>query len=908
MPKVNAPLYSLNGGEVGKEALGRLDLERMQYAGALYQNFIPRKAGQMTIRPGLEYITSFNPTGNVTFLSYPFSDKDTIIPVLSDQEMRPLVNDQFVTRESVSTIVQNGDFTSLTGWTDASTGGAKIGILDNKLHLIGDPFGRAAAKQTITVAAGDAGKEHSFLIKVDRGPVRFRLGSTDNETDLFPSGREVVLDDGSHSIAFTPQAGSIYLEIYNEEPREMFVDQCIVGPSGVLAVPTPWTQDILSSIRYRDSLDVLYVSSETLQQREIQKRFTRSWGVQRYKVDNGPFSPNISKTQMKTSGLRGTVEIETDSPYFSPDMSGRLFRIFSAGQLVQDTFSAPNQEGDFIRISGVDASRTFQLTIAGTFVGTVFLQTALDDGSGNPSGWRDYASYSSPIAGPITDPDDNVIKFYRAVTRAGFWTSGTVTVTLDYPGGGRAGTARMLSYDNPKKIFAEVLDRFYGLDFTTNWDYTTWSDADGYPSAVELWGGRLYWFQGNECYGSVPDAFKNFSDEVEDSSAPIQRSLGAGGQTRTAWGMALQRLIVGTNAGEISVRASSFDEPLTAENWFPIEASTKGCANVQALKADSDGFFVQSSGTKVYRITWDAAGQDYVPDDMMELHEEICGGSPIVSMATQRNPDTMFWFVLANGEARVLTYEKRQNVIAWSRFVTDGQIEAVTGVRGAGRDTVYFYVNRNGDRRIEKLAMFDDCKGGAVNCLADSFTRFTLTSPQTTFSVPHLNGRQVLVWVDGKAVHDQGNLYTVANNEVVLQVAATEGVVIGLPYEADWLSTQLAYGAALGTAMGQPKRINRLGFNLVDSMLDGLRAASVVGDIDNGGFDTSQMSSKLKRIATSYKGKPLVPSQLFSEYRANMKTITSEWDTDSRVYLNAQAPYPMTIATMVLQAKTNDTG
>ncbi|AMS43187.1 hypothetical protein [Aminobacter aminovorans] len=69
MPRVSAPVYSLNGGEIGEEALSRLDLERMQFASALSSNILPRVVGSMTLRPGLEHIADID-LGDVRLLEY----------------------------------------------------------------------------------------------------------------------------------------------------------------------------------------------------------------------------------------------------------------------------------------------------------------------------------------------------------------------------------------------------------------------------------------------------------------------------------------------------------------------------------------------------------------------------------------------------------------------------------------------------------------------------------------------------------------------------------------------------------------------------------------------------------------------------------------------------------------------
>ncbi|MDX0329285.1 hypothetical protein GOC48_03785 [Sinorhizobium meliloti] len=890
MPRVSAPVYSLNGGEVGDEALSRLDLERLQFAGSLYQNLLPRVIGSMTLRPGLEYITDID-FGDVQLLEYSYSGGSALIPILSDLEMRVVKDDALVSRASVSTTVTNGDFNSFTGWTDASTGTASATVSGGDLVLSGTTQDRASAKQTISVSVADQGDEHGLRIDVRRGPLILRLGSTSGDDDLIP---QAVLDDGVHSIAFTPTTSSIFLELSSDQPRHVLVRSSQIDAAGVMVIPTPWTDSDLSDniIRYKQNKDVLYVASGVYQQREVQRRGDTSWGVQRYKVDDGPFVASDGLISLTPSVFTGNGSMTSSRGYFEPTMVGRLFRLFQNGQTVLENFTSDPAEGAYIRVSGVGSARRFTWEITGTWVGTVTLQVANDDGSGSPGAWTDVLTRTSNDIEGYTDSDDNVIKFFRFAVASGNHTSGTMETRLAYNGGSQTGVVRVTAYTSTTSVSIEVISRLFRTSATFEWDYSTWSDFDGWPASVEVFGGRLYWGQDDTIHGSVPDAFKSFDDTVEGASAPISRSVNSSSQRGVLWLLGLQRLIAGTDATEISIKASSFDEPLTADSWFPVDASTRGSANVRSVKADKDGIFVQSSGTGAFRMAPDQQGFDYTSSDLMAMHEEICDGSEIVDLAVQRRPDTIVWFILANGEARALTYEPAENVIAWSRVTTDGLFKRVAAIRGAGQDSVYFAVTRNGAQRLERLAKLTECRGGATNCLADGFKRFTATAGQTTFSVPHLNGKQVTVWVNGTAVRDQNNLYTVASNQVVLSaMTGGEKVIIGLPYSGKWQSTKLAYGAANGSALFHKKRVSQLGLGLTKTMLDGLRVGNSF--------------TNLKRLTMTKGDKPIPAGYLFDDFDADMMSVSSDWDTDSRICLEARAPYPFTASSLVMDVKTN---
>lgn len=895
MAKVNAPIFSLNGGEVGEEALARLDLERLQFAGSLYQNVLPRVIGSMTLRPGMEHVTDLA-LGNVQLLEYSYSGGSSLLPILSNNEMRVVKDDAFVSRASVSTAITSGDFSSFTGWTDASSGNAVADVSGGNLRLLGTPQDTAIATQTISVALADRNVEHGLRINVARGPVTVRLGSSSGSADLINA---IDLEDGEHSIAFTPTGASVYLQLSNGEARYALVDSCTIEAAGTMVIPTPWTSTDLSGniLRYTQHKDILYCASGVYQQREIQRRGNTSWGVQRHKVNDGPFEEGDGSLSLDPSGYTGSITVASNKAYFDSTMVGRLFRLYQGGQTVEETFSSAPAEGAYVRISGPDTNnqRHIAIYITGTWTGTVRLQIATDDGSGNPTGWVDLLTKTANYTNTDLDVDDdsNVIKYVRFALNTGDLTSGSVTTKIVYAGGSNYGIARVTSYTSSTQVSAEVLRRFYSLNATFEWDYSVWSDYDGWPAAVERFGGRLYWGKGDFIYGSVPDSYRSHDDTVEGDSAPIFRSVGSNTDRGLLWLLGLQRLIGGTDSSEISVKSSSFDEPLTAANWFPIESSTRGCAYLRPVKVDKDGIFVQQSGTGVFALVTEQGTLDYRSSDLTAMHEEVCDGYEIVDVAVQRRPDTVLWFVLSNGEARALTYDPAEKVIAWSRVVTAGTISRVAANRGDGQDNVYFVVTRNGTQRLEKLAKLSECRGAALNCLADGFTRFTATASQTDFSVPHLNGLGVTVWANGTALYDQDNLYTVASNKVVLpaQSAGTK-VVIGLPYTGDYRSTKLAYGAQNGTALFQKKKVSQLGLYMLNTAVGKILAGK--------DFDT------LRSITESdHNGVPLTSGQVLDTYDADLMPVSSDWNTDSRLCLRMKSPYPATIAAMVLDVKTN---
>ena len=86
-------------------------------------------------------------------------------------------------------------------------------------------------------------------------------------------------------------------------------------------------------------------------------------------------------------------------------------------RLVTATVTAEDEWTDSIKLSGA-----FDLSIAGTFVGTVTVQRSYDN-----STWRDVDTFTSPSEETGFQGE---IAWYRAGVKTGDFTSGTITVSL----------------------------------------------------------------------------------------------------------------------------------------------------------------------------------------------------------------------------------------------------------------------------------------------------------------------------------------------------------------------------------------------------------------------------------------------------------------------------------------------
>ena len=871
-------------------------------------NWLPRTLGPMSIRPGLAYKAETKSSNPVEVIPFVFASDDTAAIEVSDSIVRVLVDDTPITRASVATAITNGDFGASGSWTLAATSGSST-VTGGYLVLVTTAAGGVArATQSVSVSGGDEDTEHALRIVVTRGPVVFRVGTTSGGDELI--GR-TELETGEHSLAFTPSAATFYVQFETRGLVQIKVDSIEVEAAGVMELPAPWTEDDLDSLRYAQSADVVFIACVGYQQRRIERRATRSWSIVTYKTSDGPFQsvasiPNVTVTPSATTG---NITLTASAALFASTHVGSLFRLFSTSQAISASLAASDTYSEAVRIFGIDAARSFTLTITGVWVGTLTLQRSFD---GPDTGFLDTTTtYAANASATIPDDYDNQEIWYRIGFKGGDYSSGTANIAIAYPGGGGAGVVRITDFSSSTSVGGEVLSSIKSLVASSDWQLAEWSDAEGWPSAVALFDGRLWWAGRDKEWGSISDAYHSFDiDEVGDAG-PISRSIGAGPVENINWLLPLQRLIVGTAASEISVRSSSFDEPLTPTNFSQKDCSTQGSAARAAVKMDKRGIFIQRSGQRIFELGYSLDEQDYKSRDLTQLRPDIAGsGGTLTALAVQRQPDTRIHAVRSDGQVAVLVYEPDEEVVCWWRVETDGIIEKAYVLPGEVEDAVYYVVQRTIDgqtvRFHERFAREDQCLGQPEARLADSHILYSGAATDTITGLDHLEGEEVVVWgwntdtpfsvtlPDGttQTVGKDLGTFTVASGAITGLSEDVTDACVGLAYTARFKSAKLAYGGSFGTALAQKKRLSALGL--------------ILADTHAGALSYGQSYAVMDALPLVEDGMTIDTDTIWSNYDRMAMELPGQWDTDARLCLEAAAPRPCTVLAAVPSITTHD--
>jgi hypothetical protein len=914
MPRAQVPFYALNAGEVDPDALARIDLEKLRLAGEQMVNFTPTVLGGMHMRPGTKYLGPTRNNGPVRLVPFVFNATTTSLIEISPEVIRVRNNDALVTYPNYSATITNPQFTSAmgTGWTNASTAGASATSGGGALFLDSSRYTYARARQSVNIPSGEVNTLHCLRIEIFLGPVTLRIGTSAGGENLVS---RQYLDTGSHYIAFTPTATTVHIELEGNKKARGLSGVSLVQfvKNNVLEIPSPWNiTERIKDIRYAQSGSVIYVACRGFKPYRIERRGQNSWGITEYQTSAGPYIPARSGTNIRLRPTGGTdnIEIHSDQPFFKPEMIGSVFEITHPRQAKTEVFIAADQVTEPVKISGVgEAGRSVNwgATYSSGATGTVRLERAF----GTPDAWgtgmkgNGIVQLSASGGGSFTDSDsdvssdprytslDNTIVYYRLKVTGN--VTGTISVYLVvFSGASQTGVARITGYVSPTVVSAEVLSEFGDVTFSDDWREGAWSANQSYPSAVSFYDGRLWWGGLDKVYGSVSDDFQNFDPNTEGDAGPIVRSIATGPVENIGWMLPLQRLIVGTASAEVSIRSSSFDEPLTPAKFTARNASTMGSAAIQAATVDSSGVFVQKNRSKVFEFLYDVNVNDYSSRDLTRLNKNVCRPG-VVDLAVQRQPDTRVWFVKSDGTMAMLVYERSDEVIGWSRFEMDGAIEAVCVLPSENDDIVYIAVRRVIDgqtvRHIEKLTVSSETEDGDGSWLVDSSIRFTTggAATKTISGLQHLVGKQV---VAKGASSDPMKRFTVtAGGQIFIDNFVTS-LVVGLPYEARFESVKLAYGSASGTALTQKKRVDHLSI--------------VANNTAPEGISIGRNFASMTKLSSLMHGKPLTAGQIVDQYDYDATSFGGAWDSDSRVCIKCQSPYPAHILGMVITMNNND--
>jgi hypothetical protein len=992
MGKAVTSIHAFNAGEASYAALARVDQETIKLTAERQENIIPYVVGKGMMRPGSKYLypCATAPGNGATPVPPPFVipfvrsvDETALIELYQDSAgaawMSVYINDQIVSYPGANFTIQDPEFWEASEyWSPAGTGAGISQFTEGGVAIAAQANGGyCTLSQTVTtqspnvlhciavsIGPGFAGAQSGNLVNpftfTGAEDVYLGISSPGYSYDLF---NLEAIPPGTHYIAFTPYSTEFTITFRANSQVPSVILGCSPVSPGPMKIPFSFPSEFVSTpnyfanTQYVQSLDVIFLTvGSWAQPMMIQKRSDYSWSIALYYCDDGPFQAEQSDDTIyfTPSGTSGEITITASAPYWSTsaDVINRtLFQITHDSMNATFGIAGQNVSTPAFRVTGIQESgdRAWSATVSGTWSGTITVERSFDD---EFSGFEAYIPNDTNDSGTavtitangtenINDADDNTIIWYRLTFTT--YTSGVANINIKYGGYGYTGIARITNLLTPTQCQAEVITPFANTTASNLWLDGEWNFQRGWPSAVGLFDGRLWWAREDQFWGSVSDNYFSMAVQIPDptsgtptttDASSIQRNIATGGAfDDVVYMLPLQRLIMGTSGAEVSVRSSSLDEPLTPTGITLRDCSSLGSAPVRPIKIDQRGIFVQRGTNKLFALVYNVYTSDYLPENLMRINEDIgypanpaYGTTGFTQLVVQRQPDTWVWAVRSDGVLCGLLYEPAEKVQAWFRVTTGyaqgDRIMSVAVLPTQGEDQVYMVVERvlpsGSVYYIEKLqSHYNTLTRGwdAVNLVqvtspglyqVDAYIVSSGTNTTTSVSgINHLIGREVMAlgWSVVRKTYGPlmnssgGNTFTVdGTGSIQLGELAQNPITVGLPYTGYYKSSKLAYAAPQGnTALLQKKNVNNVGLLLQDTHPNALLIGTDFNGIES--MDPMPRIEELQPVQTT--------GFLPRVYDEQMFPIANQWTTDSRVCIQINPGYAATLNAIVVEIETN---
>lgn len=295
----------------------------------------------------------------------------------------------------------------------------------------------------------------------------------------------------------------------------------------------------------------------------------------------------------------------------------------------------------------------------------------------------------------------------------------------------------------------------------------SFSASTGYPRAITFFEDRL--FLGgvksfpNRFWGSKTGDYENFALGFVDDDA-VQYDIASGRINVIEWLMASNDLILGTIGGEY-VATGGPNESITPSNITVKENSSYGSSLASPARIGNSTIFLQRAGKKIREFTFFFETDSFDARDLTILAEHMSGDG-FVEVAYQQEPFSILWCIRKDGVLVGLTFDKKENVIAWHRHITDGKFESVAVIPhpDGDKDQVWFVVNRTIGGATKRYIEYFSPRAAVGTLLTgedkyfyyqlneDSALTYEGVATNTLTGLSHLEGKTVKV-VGGGAVY-----------------------------------------------------------------------------------------------------------------------------------------------------------
>jgi len=674
----------------------------------------------------------------------------------------------------------------------------------------------------------------------------------------FSTTQTYVLEFGNNYIRFFKDKGQI---LSGGSPYE---------------ISSPYLTAELFEIKWAQSADVMYICHPNHQVMKLSRTGHTSWTLAEVDFTDGPYlATNSTETTLTPSGaetttLNGTLGDNADGT------SGSTIALTSATGF--PTTGRIQVGTELISYTGVSTNNLTGITRAvdgSTRAAHSSGATVTNAGIGSRTITASAVTGINGGAGFLTTDVGRLISF-------------------------NSGIAKITARTNTTVVVCTVSKGFTNTDATADWKLGAFSDTTGHPSCVSFFEQRLV-FAGTTdepqtLFFSAAGDYENMTTGTNAGDAMVY-TIASNQVNAIRYMKAVRTLVVGTTGGEFTVSADGTNASITPTNITIKKQSSFGTANVDAIPAGNAILFLQKARRKIRELQYNFDSDGYQAPDLTVLNETATD-TGINEMSFQQEPNSIIWCVRDDGVLAALTYQRSENVVAWTRHIFGGVFgngnsvcESVATISGTlTEDEVWVIVKRtiNGatKRYVECFSNFDFDETTSTDFkFLDSHLSYSGSSVSSLSGLSHLEGQSVSILADG-SVHANK---TVSSGAVSLDRAVTKAC-IGLSYDSILQTMRIEGGAAEGTSQGKTKRISKVVLRLFETV--GVKVGPSLTNLETVPFRTT--SSNLSAPVNT-----LLAGDREIEFN-------DDYNSDGFIFIKQDQPLPCSILSIYPTLVTSD--
>lgn len=631
--------------------------------------------------------------------------------------------------------------------------------------------------------------------------------------------------------AYIIEMGDLYMRFYKDGAR-------LGAPYEIV---TPYTQAMLFDVDFVQGADTMIMTHPSVTPQRLRRFGDTNWSIDAVPFDPFPFdeighSFSASLTlSLATVGAARTVTASSGI-FLNGDVGRQI--VYQGGTLLITAFT------DTSHVTG-DITSAFPSVAVPTDVWTL-------DGSPQET-----------ITPTVKDPIEVAVTLTAAALNS--WRAADVGKHVRINGG----LVKITGFTSALIVTGVIKQVLVAVTAApkNSWslEATVWSVGNGYPRACTLYQQRLA-LGGSPAYpqtlwGSSVGAYLDNLLGTNDADA-FAYTL-ASDQINPIMHLGSAKVMFAlTYEGEFTIKGG-IEKPITPTNVQVESQSAYGSNSIRPVRANKDILFVDQTGLQLLAFTYDASDEDFDADDLTIFAEHISGDG-FVDLSYQRKPVPLVFAPRADGQCPTLTLSAKQQVIAWSRQVTDGFIESAATIPVAGGHQTWAVVLRtvNG-ASVRYIERFDALVS------TDSALTGTSVGGLAVWPAAHLEGKSIDCVADGRYM----GRFTVTAGVFTLPRLAFS-IMYGLPFTSTikLLTPEVQTGE--GTAQGNAMSTHEVAINFLRSYACKVNGKTVA--FRNFGADL------LDKPLTAFTGFKKIENLGWADGQSDI-TITSELPLDFHV-------------------------